>query len=111
METEIKKWCTYGSWGKKLPSFIGKLESQWGNSGKIRYNENQMYPLEYWDMNYVTVFDSLEEAILFMVENNSNESVLKIKEWLHFPSDTKNVDWDALHKKEIEKHKIKNAGK
>lgn len=102
METKVKKWCTYGAWGKKMPTFIGKLESRNGNSGKIRYTENQMYPLEYWDMDYVMVFDCIEDAILYMVKQNSEESVLKIKEWLHFPSDTKNLDWDALRKKELE---------
>jgi len=106
VETDVK-WCTYGAWGKKLPTFIGKLEEQQGNTGKIRYSEGQMYPLEYWDMDYVTVHQSLEEAVLFMVEHNGNDSVYGIRDGLHFPSDMKDIDWDVLRIKELEIYKNK----
>ncbi len=66
----MEKWCTYGAWGRQLPSFIGKLVQQDGNSGKIQYAERQLYPCEFWDMRYVTVFDTLEEAILYFAANN-----------------------------------------
>jgi len=103
METQVK-WCTYGAWGKEMPTFIGKLEEQSGNTGKIRYTERQMYPLEYWNMDFVMVFDCIEDAILYMIRHNTEESVNSIKEWLNFPTDMKNVDWDKLRKKEYSKN-------
>jgi hypothetical protein len=109
METDVK-WCTYGAWGKEYPRFIGKLEECDGKTGKIRYTENQMYRLEYWDMDYVAVHESLEDAILYMIKNGSDNTVYSIKDGLHFPSDTKNIDWDALRKKELKIHKEKING-
>ena len=108
METAVMpKWCTYGAWGKEIPTFIGKLERMEGTLGVIRYSENQMYALEYWDMDYVKVFNTVEETILYMIQNNNENSIHKIKECLHFPSDTKNIDWDALRKRELEYYKVK----
>jgi len=108
METDVK-WCTYSAWGKEMPSFIGQLVEQHGNTGKIRYAEKQMYPLEYWDMNYVTIHESLEDAIIYLITHNSTESVFNLKENLSFETGKKDVDWDALRKTELEiyKNKIK----
>ena len=105
----INKWCTYGSWGKEMPTFIGKLEKQEGNIGYVRYTERQMYPVEAWDMDYVKVFDSIEDAILYMVRHNSDESVNTIKEWLTFPTDTKNVNWELLKALEIDMQNNKKS--
>lgn len=106
METDVK-WCTYGAWGKKNPSFIGQIVEQQGNTGKIRYAEKQMYPLEYWDMDYVMVHESLEAAIIYMTTNNIDESVLQIKECLPFETAKKDVDWDELRKIELKKYEHK----
>lgn len=100
METE-NKWCTYGSWGKNSPSSIGKLLEQHGNSGTILYSEGQLYPPELWDMAYVEVFDTVEEAIIFFIEHNYHQySLHKIKEYWDFPSI--NIDWDKLNEIEDE---------
>jgi len=91
----MHKWCTYGPWGKKMPSFIGQLVEQTGNTGKIRYAERQMYPLEYWDMDYVEVFETIEDAIKFMLKNGTDRYLSEIKECFNFPST--NVDWDKIN--------------
>ena len=110
METEVK-WCTYGAFGKEFPTFIGQLVEQQGNTGKIRYAEKQMYALEYWDMDYVAVHESLEDAIIYMITHNSDESVLQIRDYLSFERGKKNVDWDELRKTELEIYKNKHNGK
>jgi hypothetical protein len=98
VETNIKKWCTYGAFHKDYPQHIGLLEKQQGNAGEIRYAENQIYPLQYWDMNYVCVFDSLEEGILFLIKNNQEESIQTVKDYLPFPTALKGIDWEELEK-------------
>lgn len=110
METEVK-WCTYGAWGKEIPTFIGQLVKQQGTSGQIRYAEKQMYPLEWWDMDYVMVHESLENAILFLIKNNSEESVPLIKECLSFETGKKDINWNELREIEIEIYKDKCNGK
>lgn len=97
METEIKKWCTFGAFHRDYPSFIGFLERGSETSGMIRYAEKQMYPLECWDMDYVVVHDSLEEAILFLIKNNPEESIHTVKEYsLKFETAKKTVDWNYI---------------
>ena len=98
METELK-WCTYGAFHRDYPLHIGLLEKQQGNSGAIRYAEKQMYPLEWWDMNYVTVHNSLNDAILFLNKNNPDESIYTVKEYLHFSTEMKEIDWKLLENK------------
>jgi hypothetical protein len=110
VETEVK-WCTYGAWGKKLPTFIGQLVEQHGNTGRIRYAEKQMYPLEYWDMDYVVMHESLEDAIIYMITHNTDESVPQIKDYLPFETDGKKIDWDELRKIELEIYNKKHNGK
>jgi len=110
VETEVK-WCTYGAFGKEFPTFIGQLVEQQGNTGKIRYAEKQMYALEYWDMDYVAVHESLEDAIIYMITHNSDESVLQIRDYLSFETGKKNVDWDELRKTELETYNNKRNGK
>jgi hypothetical protein len=109
VETEVK-WCTYGAFGKGIPTFIGQLVEQQGNSGKIRYAEKQMYPLEYWDMDYVAVHESLEDAIIYMITHNSDESVLQIRDYLSFETGKRDVDWDELRKTELEIYNNKRNG-
>ena len=95
MET-VNKWCTYGAFHRDYPLHVGFLEEQQGNTGKIRYAEKQMYPLEYWDMNYVVVHESLEDAIMFLIENNPDESIYTVKEYLPFRTAKQEIDWDKL---------------
>lgn len=90
-----EKWCTYGAWGKKLPSFIGQLVEQQGNTGKIRYAARQMYSLEWWDMDYVEVHESLEDAVLYMLKYGTEKFLSTIRDNLSFPSDE--VNWDKLY--------------
>lgn len=97
METDVK-WCTYGAFGKDYPLHIGLLEKQQGNSGAIRYAENQMYALEWWDLDYVVIHESLEDAILFLIKNNSDESFYTVKEYLLFKTAKQDIDWNKLKK-------------
>ena len=99
METDVK-WCTYGAFGKEYPLHIGLLEKQQANTGAIRYAEKQMYPLEYWDMDYVVVHESLEEAILFLIKNNPEESIYTVREYLPFKTAKQNIDWNKLNLKD-----------
>lgn len=94
METDVK-WCTYGAWGKECPTFIGQLVEQMGKTGKIRYSARQMYPLEFWDMDYVEVHETLEAAVLYMLEHGPERFLSTIRDNLSFPSDE--VDWDKLY--------------
>ena len=91
------KWCTYGAFAR--PTFIGKLTKQEGNTGRIQYAEKQMYSQEYWDMTYVKVFESLEEAIIYTLKN-SDETLNNIKDSLHFKEKT-DINWDNLRQRQI----------
>jgi len=98
METEIvAKWCTYGAFHRDYPLHVGLLEEQRGNTGKIRYAEKQMYPLEYWDMDYVMVHDSLEDAIRFLIKNNPDESVNTVRDYLPFETEKGKIDWNNIN--------------
>jgi hypothetical protein len=99
VETDIK-WCTWSVWTKNFPEHIGQLLEQHGNSGTILYSERQMYPPELWDMNYVEVFDTAEEAIIFMLKKNNDACLYRIREYWNFHSTI--VDCDRLKKIEIE---------
>ena len=90
------KWCTYGAFHRDHPLHIGFLEKQRGNTGAIRYAEKQMYPLEYWDMDFVMVHESLEDAIKFLIENNPDESIHTVKEYLPFKTAKENINWNKL---------------
>jgi len=103
MGQDLKKWCTYGSWGKKCPSFLGKVEKQSEGHVIIRHSERQMYELECWDINYVTIFDSLTEAILYLLQHSSSRTTLsELREFFSFPNEEKNLDWDDLKQKELD---------
>ena len=56
---------------KISPDFFGMLEdeSSDGRTGHIRHSEGQHYHPSLWDLDYVTRFDTLEEAIDFYLEN------------------------------------------
>ena len=95
METEVK-WCTYGAFHRDYPLHIGLLEKQEGKTGVIRYAEKQMYPLEYWDMDYVVVHESLEDAIRFLIKNNPDEYIFTVREYLPFPTAKETIDWNKL---------------
>jgi len=96
MEVEIKKWCTYSAFHRDYPLHIGFLEQGTKTSGMIRYAENQMYPLECWDMNYVVVHESLEDAIRFLIKNNPDEYFHTVKEYLPFKTAKETIDWNKL---------------
>ncbi len=102
MEIVTPKWCTYGAWGKKMPSFIGRLERMEGKSGVIRYVEGQMYPWEYWDMAYVEVHESLNDAIVYMMKHGDESFLNNILQCLHFPSFNNEIDMEFLKKAEDE---------
>lgn len=57
-----KPWCVYFY---VFPSGIGKIESESDTSAYVRYSENQMYPLELWDKNYLRRYWTLRSAALF----------------------------------------------
>lgn len=98
MEAEIvMEWCTYSAFHRDHPLHIGLLEEQRGNTGKIRYGEKQMYSLEYWDMDYVRIHNILEDAIRFLINNNPDETLYTVREYLPFPTAKQNVDWDELN--------------
>ena len=81
---------------RDYPLHIGLLEKQQGNSGAIRYAEKQMYALEWWDLDYVVIHESLEDAIRFLIKNHPDESVHTVKEWLSFKTAKQEIDWDKL---------------
>jgi len=65
---EIEKpWCTY-SFGLGLSGF-GKIIRDKKTCVYIRYSEGQLYPSSCWDPNYVTRFDTLEEAVEYYIEH------------------------------------------
>jgi hypothetical protein len=78
-----------------MPSFIGQLVEHQGKGGKIRYSARQMYSLEWWDMDYVEIHESLEAAVLYMLKHSGEKFLSTIRENLSFPSDE--VDWDKLY--------------
>lgn len=94
------KWCTYSHWHKNYPRFIGKLLKEEYGTCLIKYSEKQIYPPELWDINYVRIFDRLEDTILFMLENNNEITLTSIKEDLliSFYEDAKNIDWKIFMK-------------
>jgi hypothetical protein len=92
------KWCTYSWSNKELPQHIGKMYNVRGNTCDIQYSDGQLYPKSAWDMDYVKVFDTLEEAICFMYTNSNYGFLSEIKEELtsYFPKDTENVNWNIV---------------
>lgn len=91
----MEKWCTYSWWTKKYPQSLGKLVRQNGNTGTIQYAEKQMYPLQLWDMNYVEVFDKVEDAIRFLLKNNPDIHLREVRESFCFSD---KVNWEELEK-------------
>lgn len=91
----MEKWCTYSWLNKKFPQSIGKLVRQEGNTGHIRYAEHQMYPLQLWDMNYVEVFDNIEDAIKFLLKNKPDTYLHEVRESFCFSD---KVNWEKLEK-------------
>lgn len=89
----MEKWCAYSHFNKKFPQNIGKLKQQIGNAGYIQYSEKQLYPFQCWDMNYVEIFDTLDQAIEFMLKYNSDETTQNIKETLGF-EEVNNINWE-----------------
>lgn len=64
-----KEWCTYSYEGRTLPESVGKIVGDYGRAVDILYSEGQHYPLILWDINYVTRFDTLEEATEYFLAN------------------------------------------
>jgi hypothetical protein len=92
------KWCTYSWYNKDLPQHIGKVHNIRGNTCDIQYSEGQLYSRSAWDMDYVKVFSTLEDAIVFMVTNSNYTFLSEIKEDVlnSFLKDAKNVRWDVI---------------
>ena len=90
------KFCTYSYIGKEYPQYLGKgiLKS---NYIDIRYTEKQIFPLECWDLDYVSVFETIKEAIIYII-TNTKKPFNEIKS-LAFDgcfSDAENVDWNEI---------------
>lgn len=98
MEQNLK-WCIYNSFNYN----IGKVVKIYKDSVKFLYAENQIYPVEYWNLNYIKIFKTIEEAIIHLVKKSY--SVSEIKEKLSFPSYTKNIDWKKMKKLEISQYR------
>lgn len=96
MNSEIK-WCTYSFYNKETPQYIGKLKMD-GKYGVIQYSSGRKFD-EYWDMSFVETFESLTEAIKYMV-NNSERSLYNIKDDLlcNFHDEAKKIKWNKLLK-------------
>lgn len=93
----VIKWCTYSFLNIDCPQHIGKLKTD-GKYGVIQYNSNRTFN-EYWDMNYVNVFDNLIDAIKFF-HDNSDKSYSEIMDDLlyDFSDDAKQINWKELKK-------------
>jgi hypothetical protein len=100
------KWCTYSWYGKDCPQYIGQAYNIEKTHCFISYKDNQLYSREAWDTSYVKFFDTLEDAIYFMIKK-SNLSLLEIKEQvLDKFNDSKYVNWEIFNRSEkIEKIK------
>ena len=97
----MKKWCTYGANGITVPSGIGLLINEHGGAGWIKYAEKQMYAPSCWDMSYVKIHDTIEDAIKYFMECNSQYSIENVQEELAFKVDVKWEDVEEyLHKKQ-----------
>jgi hypothetical protein len=95
METGIIKWCTYSFFNGEYPQYIGKLKMD-GIRGVIQYSSGRAFN-EYWDMDFVKVFDSLIDAIKFM-RDKSDRALCNIKDDLlcNFHEDAKLINWKNL---------------
>jgi len=99
----FNKWCAFGA---ICPDDIGRLLIHSKQTGEILYSEGQMYRPEFWDMNYVKIFETLEEVILFLIDD-MNQVFSEIKEDAErkFPSYKKDVDWNKLSRYYISKRR------
>lgn len=89
------KWCTYSFINGECPQYIGKLEMD-GIRGVIQYSSGRKHN-EYWDMDFVRVFDNLIDAIKFM-RDKSDRALCNIKDDLlcNFYDDAKQINWNIL---------------
>jgi hypothetical protein len=92
------KFCTYSYIAKESPQYFGKaiLKSSYA---EVKYNEGQLYSPEGWDLNYLSFFDKLENAILFMIENTDKDfQTIKDLAFDGCFSDAEKIDWDNIEK-------------
>lgn len=83
------KWCTYSWVSKECPQYIGRI----GESRQIEYSEDQIYPAEYWDTDYIKLFDTLNDAIQYMIDND--HSLHEVQTMIEFKwfKESKHIDW------------------
>jgi len=98
METEVK-WCSWSVWGKGIPENVGQVFDFNEKSCMILYAEKQLYPAALWDMGYVNVFDTAEEAVINVLKNG-HTWLHEIRNYWNFPSTE--IDWDKMNKLEDE---------
>lgn len=92
MENKIKKpWAVYGWFLGSMG--IGKVVRESKDSVKILYHEEQQYPPECWDSDWVQRFENPIQAMKYYLEKRINyESPLTPKEEIEnflnsFPSE------------------------
>jgi len=96
VETDVK-WCTFSAWG--TPETIGQLLEHNEKSGTILYAEKQMYAPALWNMTYVNVFNTAEEAIINILEYG-HKWLYEIRNYWNFPSTE--INWDKMSELEDE---------
>lgn len=66
-----KPWAVYGWWNGSWDIGILLSLSEDKQTGEIRYIEGQHYSPEYWDMKWVRIFKTSEEAINYFSGSQS----------------------------------------
>jgi hypothetical protein len=69
-----KPWAVYGAGGEAWDiGLIHSLSSD-QRTGHIIYTEGQYYPPELWDMDYVKIFKTSNEATEYFLKHQSSEN-------------------------------------
>jgi len=90
------KFCTYSYIAKDCPEYFGSAILN-SNYADVRYSEGQLYPIKCWDLDYLSFFDTLDSAILFMIEKSDKDfQIIKDLAFDGCFSDAQNVDWDKM---------------
>ena len=91
-------WCTYSWIHRDRPQGIGKVFRKNKNSCEILYSEEDLCGVP-WNNNYVQFFSILEDAIIFMLENNRENTVYNIQNNLEF-SEKSEINWKKMKRYE-----------
>jgi len=77
-ENEIKlPWCTYGVLGAIIPESFGLIVKDNGSTVNIcdRERDRSLSDATLWDSRYVKRFNTLEEALQFLINNMSQSDI------------------------------------